>query len=381
MAATAALRSAATTVKDTRSANLSLTLAGADTLWHGLTGEERYAAIFEARVIATAGTDRKVNRREDFIKFMARLFPGQPALPAMKQAVVVYTSDWVIDRGNKSRGLTNMVSELRTSMSVFGEWGLDEDDEHELRANTAYLRRAFPSSSLPQATLTLRELGRFYAYCAALDTFETRLAAALMRTMVATQARATELCNGALQIGDLVFDGYGLLINSVLNKTRKDTLDPLARVAPRLPLHLAAHDPYDSLAAYMLEVQSAATSHSSPVFRDFTSSPGGAITHSPNPLSADKARALLVRLLEASGVREASKTFAFNMHFGRAAGFNMYHNTLFLTRSLCAVMGGWRDSDVINTHYHKLSPLELDTSVRFELAIRASNPMFNWALP
>ena len=58
------------------------------------------------------------------------------------------------------------------------------------------------------------------------------------------QARASELCGGALQVGDVTLHKYGGLVDVVLNKTRQETLDPLARVAPRLPTPFKAHDPF-----------------------------------------------------------------------------------------------------------------------------------------
>jgi hypothetical protein len=77
-------------------------------------------------------------------------------------------------------------------------------------------------------------------------------------------------------------------------------------------------------------------------------------------------------------VREAHKAFHFNMHFGRAAGFNMYHNTLGLEKTLCAAMGGWSQKDVVDTFYHKKSPLELASRVYYELAFRKS--ILGWTL-
>ena len=380
VAAVLALRLAASLIKDTRSAPLALELSGARSLYMAAgSGDHRYQALQEARLERTAGTPRLVCRRKDFLRFKARHFPNRPPTPARVDEVCVYCADWVIDQGNKSSGLGGIASELRCSMRPFMEWGLGETEEAELSANNNYLTRAFPSSStVPQATLSLHQLADFYAYLERLDTIETRLVGTLMRSLVATQARATELCNGALQEGDLTFHKLGVLIDSVLNKMRKDTLDPTARVAPRLPQHLAIHDPFYHLQQYLRESAVPGDRPDRPVFRDIVNTLGGPPTPSPHPLSAERARELLVRHLTASGVKEAHKAFQFNMHFGRAAGFNMYCNTMHLEKELVAAMGGWKQYDVIDKHYHKKSPLELVSRVFYEQACRKD--ILGWTL-
>jgi hypothetical protein len=224
---------------------------------------------------------------------------------------------------------------------------------------------------------------RIYAYLESVDNLETRLCLALLKFMVGMQARATEICDGALWVQDLVFDKYGLLIKSILSKTRKYTLEPMARVAPRLPVHLSVHDPFDAVHNHLFEDagwgSTLPPAMEAPVFRTPALLSTGAWVLLSTPLSATKARDLIIKYIALSGVAVPSDFFSFNMHFGRGCGFNILHNTLMLDKPLCAAAGGWRAGDILDDHYHRRSPMELAVRIRFEFLQRCA--LMNWQLP
>jgi hypothetical protein len=170
-----------------------------------------------------------------------------------------------------------------------------------------------------------------------------------------------------------------VLIAGVLNKMRHNTLDALARVAPRLPLHLRAHDASDPLRRHLfLDAGwgSRAVSARTPVFREPEQGADGVWRLSQRPLSSATARGFIVKFLAAAGVQSAGDPFS--LHFGRAAGFNLLHNTLMLDKPLCAAAGGWRVHDVIDEHYHKQCPLELAVRIHYELLRRTE--LTKWQL-
>jgi hypothetical protein len=211
---------------------------------------------------------------------------------------------------------------------------------------------------------------------------EARLCAALVKMMVGMQARATELLDGALWAGDVVFHCYGVLISSVLNKCRKATLDPVARVAPRLPEHLKQHDPLEALHRHLHRDAGWASGmppHNKPVFLLPVLNSAGKWELSSTPLSAGQGREIILKYLRLAGVPHDAEVFSFSLHFGRAAGFNLLHNTLMVERQLCAAAGGWRHGDVIDKHYHTPSPLELAVRIRLEFVRLAA--LLHWKLP
>jgi len=195
------------------------------------------------------------------------------------------------------------------------------------------------------------------------------------------QARASELCGGALQVGDVTLHKYGVLVDVVLNKTRQETLDPLARVAPRLPTPFKAHDPFFALESYLREDlgwHHTPPNPDTPIFRKLTPHPDGSITLSALPMTREEGRGLILKHLHLAGVVVDPKLFDFNMHFGRAVGFNLLRNDVHLDRGLAAAAGGWKHKDVVEKHYHIHSPLALAVDIRLELMRVA--PLMGWSL-
>ncbi len=209
---------------------------------------------------------------------------------------------------------------------------------------------------------------------------ESRLCESLVKFMVGSQARATEVCDGALWAGDISFHSYGILLHEVLNKTRKHTLDPLARVALRLPVHMASHDPTPALVRHLWMDGgwgAGTVKDDTPVFRSIEVV-GGRQQLSARPLPASEAKSLIMKHMALAGVSFSTDLFSWNMHFGRATGFNLLHNVLHLDRHLVAAAGGWKYSDVIAKHYHEATPLELAVDVRLAfLKLR----FLGWTLP
>ena len=333
----------------------------------------------EARVSFLAGSDRRVQARKRFIAFMAENFPQMRVFPVALEVVLVYSSDHVLLRGCKSQGVGDMISELRCACRPLGEWGLQEDDEFHLLANSKFLRRAFPSESDPQPTLSLAQLEQLYVFLERLDTLEARLCLALVKLMVGAQSRAKELCDGRLWVGDVVFHKYGVLIAGVFNKTRHHTADALARVAPSLPLHMRAHDASAPLRRHLIADAGwggASVTARTPVFREPERGVDGVWRLSMRPLTSEYARLMITKYLAAADVQGTGVSFS--MHFGRGAGFNLLHNTLMLDKPLVAAAGGWRARDVIDEHYHKRSPLELAVRIYYDLLQRAE--LTKWEL-
>jgi hypothetical protein len=376
-----ALLEARGTIKTTRSANDSLAQAGARALFATMSGPEMSAALHGAVLAVTAGAPKNVGRLNAFVKFMQAKFPFIPPLPVVLEGVMVYCANHVVVLGHMSKYLSDVVSELRVATRPRGQWGLSEDDEAHLLAVNQFLQRSFPSASAPQPTLSLEQLERLYRHLAALDCVEARLCAALVKMMVGMQARASELLDGALWAGDIVFHAYGVLINSVLNKCRKNTLDPVARVAPRLPEHLAVHDPMEALHAHLFRDAgwaAGAQPHNRPVFQRPILGADGKWALSGEALSRDAGRDIILKHLRLAGVAHDPAVFSFTLHFGRAAGFNLLHNTLMVDRELCAAAGGWRHGDVLDKHYQVRSPLELAVSIRAQFIHKAE--LLRWKL-
>ena len=382
MAVSEALALARQDVKRTRSPTLSLADTGAAAKYALLSGPEKYAAIERSRIMAAVGSSKRLGRIDSYVEFMKTNFPFLQPLPVCLAGVTVWCSDYVILHGNMSLYIRNVVSDLRCATRALGQWGLDADDEVHLALCNKQLRRDFPSAPVPQPTLLLSELCMLYDYLESHDCLEARLVGVLIRAMVCMQARASELCDGALWNGDLVFHQFGVLIFSILNKCRKDTLEPMARVAPRLPNHLGRHDLAQPLHFYLHNDAGWGTSSFSPntpVFRVPKQSASGAWFLSDTPLSSECARDLIIKYLRLAGVIPKDSLFHFTMHFGRAAGFNLLHNTMMLDRDLCAAAGGWVHQDIIGKHYHKSSPLELAVRIRLDLLSKASQ--LKWSLP
>ena len=367
------------TVKDTRDSNLSLANAGALEAYARLSGAEKVATLTEARITLAAGSDRRVQARKRYITAMRINFPRMLIFPVTLEAILVYSSDHVLLHGNKSHGVGDMISELRCACRALGEWGLTVDDEFFLLANSRFLKRAFPSETALPPSLTLAQLEQLYLYLERANTLCSRLCLALVTLMVLAQARATELCDGHLWRGDVHFHAYGVLIAGVLNKMRHNTLDALARVAPALPTFLRAHDASGPLRRHLF-IDAGWGTHAvtarTPVFREPECGADGVWRLSDRPLSSSSARSMITKYLAAAGVQ--SVVDPFSLHFGRAAGFNLLHNTLMLDKPLCAAAGGWRTHDVIDKHYHKQSPLELAVRIHYDLLRRAE--LTKWEL-
>ncbi len=378
---TDALLAARAGVKDTRDVAQAAEIAGVGDSYGMLSGPERFRALQAAALSVSAGAPKKVGRRAAFIKFMQESFPFMNPLPVTLEGVVVYCADHVLVQGNKSAYLGDVVSQLRVATTALGEWALSEEDEEHLRHANRFIQRSFPSAVAPQPTLSVEQLTKMYKFLDTLDCVEARLCSALVKMMVGMQARATELLDGALWAGDLVFHAYGVLVSSVLNKCRKATLDPVARVAPRLPEHFKLHDPMESLHKHLfLDAGWArgAPAHNKPVFLQPVRAASGAWELSDAPLTAEAGRSIIIKYLNLAGVAHDPKMFSFSMHFGRAAGFNMLHNTLMVERNLCAAAGGWRHGDVLDKHYHVRSPLELAVNIR--MAFTRTAELLRWKL-
>jgi hypothetical protein len=380
-AASHAFLEARESIRITRDAKASIAHAGLDKTCIELTGAEVLAAVRSAAITASAGAPKKVGRLKAYEEFMRRKFPFLTPLPVQVEGVMVYCTEHVIVGGYKAKYLSDIVSELRTATRPLGLWGLSAEDEEHLLTVNKFLQRSFPCASAPQPTLSLEQLAKLYRYLDTLDCVEARLCSALIKMMVCMQARATELLDGALWAGDIAFHPFGVLINSVLNKCRKGTLDPMARVAPRLPEHMQLHDVFYSLQQYLYKDAGWADGMpvaNTPVFRQPQLGADGKWALSDAPLSAVNGRQIILKYLSLAGVVHDPEIFAFTMHFGRAAGFNLLHNTLMLERTLCAAAGGWRHGDVIDKHYHVRSPLEL--AVNFRLAFLRLASLLPWKL-
>ena len=370
-------------VRLTRDPALALLRTGASAAFSALSGGEKLVALTEARVVAAVGSDKNTWRRENYLRWMAVNFPFMRALPATVESVIVYGADYVIGRGNMAKYLPDVVSSLRVGLAALEEWALTPEDEALLRDSNAFLRRRFPSVSVPPPTLSLQQLEVVYEYLVSVDTLESRLCLALLKLMVGMQARATELCDGALWVKDLVFDIYGVLIKAILSKTRKYTLAPLARVAPRLPEHVAVHDPYAALHDHLYRDagwgSDSPPPEESPLFRTPILLPSGQWILGATPLSSAAARTMIIKYIGLAGVSAPGTILDFNMHFGRGCGFNLLHNALMLDKPLCAAAGGWRAGDILDDHYHRRSPVELAVRIRYEFIQRCA--LMGWRLP
>jgi hypothetical protein len=115
-----------------------------------------------------------------------------------------------------------------------------------------------------------------------------------------------------------------------------------------------------------------------PIFRKLIHHPDGAVTLSALPLTREEGRGLILKHLHSAGVAADPKLFDFNMHFGRAVGFNLLRNDIHLDRTLAAAAGGWKHKDVVEKHYHIHSPLALAVDIRLELMRVA--PLMGWSL-
>ena len=374
---------AAKRVRQTRDPNVALELSGAAEAYRGMSFDQTLVALEEARVSLAVGSAKNRWRRDNYLSFMKARAPHIIPLPVTVEAVIVYCADYVIDRGNMSKYLSDIISQLRVPSRELGEWNLTQEDEDFLLLHVKFLKRAFPAVSVPAPTLSLAQLEQIYSYLATLDHVEARLCEALLKLMVGMQARASELCDGALWMADVAFDAFGVLIKSVLGKTSRGSLVPMARVAPRLPAHLAVHDPFYALHRHLFGDAGWGSSPpppaNTPVFRTPLPLPGGGFALGSMPLSRDDARSMILKYIRLSGVEAPDCLFDFSMHFGRGCGFNLYHNTLMLDRSLCAAAGGWVAGDVLDVHYHRRSPLELAARIRYELLQRSA--LVGWHLP
>ena len=383
VAATAtAFLDARAAIKSTRDPKTAIQQVGLKGLYGDLSFEGKVASLLGACTMATAGSAKNEGRRLIYIKFIEKNFPFLPALPVRLEGALVYCAHYVLEQDNMAKYLGNVISQLRCGTKPLGEWGLSEDDEAQLLAIHKFLARSFPTESAPQPTLSLDQLSTLYDHLDSLDCVEARLCSALVKMMVAMQARASELLDGNLWAGDLVFHQYGVLISSVLNKCRKVSLDGTARVAPRLPQHLAQHDPLNSLHKHLMFDAGwnlAFPADNKIVFLTPIMGPGGKWKLSNTPLSADAGRGIILKHLKLAGVAHSTNLFSFSMHFGRGAGFNLLHNSLMIDRQLCAAAGGWRHGDVIDLHYHKRSPLEL--AVRIRLSLMQTGALMKWTLP
>jgi hypothetical protein len=187
-------------VRLTRDPGEALERAGALAAYSGLDGPGRYVAVTEARIAQAIGSEKNTWRRENYLRFMAVRFPLMRALPATLESVIVYTADYVIERNNKSKYVSDVVSSLRVGLKALEEWDLSSEDEAYLGKHNEWLRRSFPSVSIPPPTLSLEQLEVIYTYLESVDNLESRLCLALLKFMVAMQARATEICDGALWV-------------------------------------------------------------------------------------------------------------------------------------------------------------------------------------
>jgi hypothetical protein len=380
-AASRAFLAARASIKDTRNAKVSIAQAGLDKMCRALTGDEVAAAVRSAVISVSAGAPKNAGRLKAFVAFMETKFPFLEPLPVRLEGVMVYCTEHVVVGGYMSAYLSDIVSQLRVATRALGLWGLDAQDEAHLLAVNKFLQRSFPCESAPQPTLTVEQLARLYTFLDTLDCVEARLCSALVKMMVCMQARAAELLDGALWAGDIAFHQFGVLINSVLNKCRKATLNPTARVAPRLPEHMKLHDVFYSLQQHLFRDAGwahAAPAANTPVFLQPRLAANGKYELSSVALSAINGRNIILKYLRLAGMAEHTAAFSFSLHFGRGAGFNLLHNSLYVERALCAAAGGWRHGDVIDKHYHTRSPLELAVNLR--LAFVRLAPLLKWKL-
>lgn len=364
-----------------RDANAAIAQTELLPVYARMTGAEVAAGLKRAHISATALRPKLVCRRREFWHWAQRYLPDTPPFPVNADALLMWALHDVIYKGNKSSGLSDKISDLRRATKPLGEWGLTDAEEKMVRENNSFLRKTFPCETAPVPTLSLDQLERLYKHLKAGTCVEKRLCHALVALMVGLQARASELCGGALQAGDVTLHRYGILVDGVLNKTRKETLEPLARVAPRLPTIFSAHDPFFPVEDYLredLDWYTSPPNPHTPIFRKLIKRPDGTSSLSALPMTREEGRELILKHLHLAGVAADPKLFDFNMHFGRAVGFNLLRNDIHLDRTLAAAAGGWKHKDVVEKHYHKHSPLALAVDIRLDLLKLA--PLMNWTL-
>lgn len=343
--------------------------AGLRSAFSELGGVERAGVVGAARLTHDTEAAKPLMYRNQYSRFSLALFPYQPELPVTFVPLRAFLGSYVLERGNKSSGLSGVLSHLARICKAAGQWSVSDTDLGTIKEDIKWLKRMYPSPAVPTRELSTDERLRFYAACAD-GTLEGALAHALLSTCVAAQMRFTEAIG--LHEEDVRLGEHGLLIQVVRDKTHQSTLAPYPRACARYPPWFAAHDAMPPLQRYLTRYAGGPLSER-PVRKGyfFFTQPervdGGAARAGNRPLTPEFARALLIRYLNTAGVVNPDGLLNFSLHFARTTGFNDLANRLYLGRRVAAEAGGWAEGGCITQSYQKRTAADISSSLFISL--------------
>lgn len=372
-AAAAALHRARAHVSELRSGKAAIHASGAAAAFRALDGEGRAAAIREARFLHDTEADKPRIYRLQYFKFCAEMWPAFVNVTVRITQLRAFIFSYVVDRGNHAKSAGDIICFIRRATKARQEWALSAADEADMAADARWLRQSFPEPPKPTRGLSLEERERYYRCCENAGA-EGTLAAALMATSTSAQMRFTEVIE-LCECDVTVRPPLGVLIEVIQDKTHKDDLKPHPRVAPRLPLHMRAHDATPRVLLYLQS--SGKRLGSSPLAgaKFFTRSDTGA------PLTAEYARALLLRFLRAARVEDPDGLLNFSLHFARSTGFNDLSNKLFLGRIIAAEAGGWEEGGCVAESYQRRTAEDLACAIHRNLRAACRDLGYGWIMP
>ena len=266
---------------------------------------------------------------------------NEESLPITAATLLALAADYVGTRGNQAKGVSSLLSRVKSYAQSTGLWHVSHEDEDRLRKDASFLCAQFPYEVRAAEPITFVELDKALAWLALQErTLWTLQMAAMMTVMHGGLLRGSEAAEGHLLVKDAVRvaasadegrGGYKLLLawrkmNKKVNDARVDNTCIVARTSPNRCPVLAL----DSFLA------AAGLSPASPLFvtRDRAS---GAVTDASG-ISYDTLTKEVKYIFSQAGVKNA---YSFTARGFRSGG----HTDLYREAKdfeLVGLLGGWR---------------------------------------